>query len=176
MTANQATQPERFYFQDLPNEKLSDKELIAILFNLTGQVYTFATASDMRWGANGEVLDNGKPGYEKGFYQLMPASLDDGFFDWYCLKREEYQFFKTREGCTLHFINYWFQWKRQNSVEKSAATPMTVKDLKELLAGANEDLPVSVFNGMTSKAAVLEGSGVAPYNDPEEAADFTIVY
>jgi hypothetical protein len=47
------------------------------------------------------------------FWQLMPVNSDDGFFDWYCWVRENYQFFKTKEICALYFIKYWTYWVRQ---------------------------------------------------------------
>lgn len=94
---------------ELANKKLNDHEITALLFNLTDCIYTFASSSDMRWGKDGKVkhMDKSHP---DGFYQLMPDSLDDGFFDWYCYNREDQQFFETKENATLHFIYYWMKW------------------------------------------------------------------
>ncbi len=72
------------------------------LLDITGYEYLFAVASVRMWG-NKE---------ERGtFYQLMPDSLDDGFFDWYCDKCPYYQFFKLKTEATLRFIKYWLEWK-----------------------------------------------------------------
>ena len=95
---------------DLENQKLSDTELLILIFNLTGRKYTFANGSHMRWGtgkvkqAVGENPD--------GFFQLMPEGSDGGFFDWYCDVRTDHQFFKSRQKATLQFIYYWLEWKK----------------------------------------------------------------
>ena len=95
---------------DLPNQKLSDMELIALLTNLTGYIYTFANGAHQRWGENGKIKKAGENNPD-GFFQLMPHTKDDGFFDWYSDNRSEYQFFKSKNKAVLHFIFYWTKWK-----------------------------------------------------------------
>src|SRR4051794_35930451 len=114
MNVNQDSTEKKYLFIDLHNENLAEKEISIILYNITGSLYTFAGSSSMRWGANGEVLKSENTSFRNGFYQLMPERGDDGFFDWYCDIRSEQQFFKSKETCVLHFINYWYQWKYQN--------------------------------------------------------------
>jgi hypothetical protein len=73
---------------------------------LTSHFYSFAIISNRRWGKKNKV--------EHGtFWQLMSDGEDDGFFDWYCYVREDYQFFKTKEICILYFIKYWTEWNRR---------------------------------------------------------------
>ncbi len=74
---------------------------------LTNSEYVFAVGSNRKWGDSNaiETENNGKP-----FYQLMPDSLDEGFFDWYVSARSKYQFFKTEEMCLLHFVFYYDVW------------------------------------------------------------------
>lgn len=95
---------------ELPNQKLSDMELIALLASLTGYIYTFANTSHQRWGPNGKVKKAGDDNPD-GFFQLMPHKADDGFFEWYCDNRTEYQMFKSKNKAVLHFIFYWTKWK-----------------------------------------------------------------
>jgi len=95
-------------FPDLKDQKLSTKEYVLLLANLTGYQYTFASAANLRWGKDGKV----KTAEEgKSFTQIMPETSDDGFFDWYCDRREDYQFFKSKSRATLQFIYYWTEWK-----------------------------------------------------------------
>lgn len=98
-------------FPELKWEQLEPDDITRMLFHLTGTVYTFAVASDARWGEGGEIKNMIGKNHE-GFFQLMPHTLDDGFFDWYCEKREEYQFFETKENAALHFIYYWMKWDK----------------------------------------------------------------
>ncbi|CAN5721498.1 hypothetical protein BH10BAC2_BH10BAC2_17890 [soil metagenome] len=71
------------------------------LFDITGLDYSFAVSSDRMWG-------NKK---EKGtFYQLMPDSIDNGFFDWYCDRCPYHQFFKLKTEAVLRFMKYWWEW------------------------------------------------------------------
>jgi hypothetical protein len=98
-------------FIELLNHDLSEQDITRILHAVTGHIYTFATASDMRWGKNDTVEHKGEE-FPNGFYQLMPDAMDDGFFDWYCYHRDEQQFFASPETAALHFIYYWTQWNR----------------------------------------------------------------
>lgn len=50
---------------------------------------------------------------DQPFYQLMPNTIDDGFFDWYCYVQPNNQFFRTKEMCILYFIKYWTEWSRK---------------------------------------------------------------
>lgn len=95
--------------EQIATETIAEKQISAILYNVTGQLYTFAVASMMRWGAGGKIshINDRNP---NGFYQIMPHKTDDEFFNWYCWKREDYQFFQTKEAAALHFIYYWTQW------------------------------------------------------------------
>jgi hypothetical protein len=79
------------------------------LYFFTGQKYCFAESSSRVW-TNSEIVEQME--CNKPFYQLMPETLDDGFFDWYCFNRPDNQFFKTREMCVLYFIKYWTDWVR----------------------------------------------------------------
>jgi hypothetical protein len=96
-------------FPDFKSPNPSERELTTLLYNLTGHVYVFATSSSMRWGKDGEIEKMGEAN-PNGFYQLMPDTLDDGFFDWYCDERSEQQFFPSIEPATLQFIHYWMKW------------------------------------------------------------------
>lgn len=81
-----------------------------LLFNITGQLYSFAVGSAMRWVRNAKVQHS--PDHEDGYFQLMPDTHDDGFFDWYCANRENEQFFEKKEHAALHFIYYWMEWEK----------------------------------------------------------------
>jgi hypothetical protein len=61
---------------------------------ITNCQYLFAEGSLRKWGNSDEIeqLDGNNP-----FYQLMPYSLDEGFFNWYVSTRSKYQFFKTKK-------------------------------------------------------------------------------
>ena len=97
-------------FADFNNQQVSGKELMTLLYNLTGYIYTFATVSSMRWGQNGTTIQMSATNPE-GFFQLMPDSTDAGFFDWYCYNRPEQQFFESKNNAVLHFIYFWQKWK-----------------------------------------------------------------
>ena len=97
---------------ELLKQELSEKDMMVLLFNLTGHLYTFAVGSDLRWGNSDEIVNSSPERNPEGFYQLMPKTIDDGFFDWYCYNREDYQFFETQENCVLHFIFYWSKWEK----------------------------------------------------------------
>ncbi|MCE6993063.1 hypothetical protein [Dyadobacter sp. CY323] len=97
---------------ELPNEKLSEIELVALLANLTGYVYTFANTSHQRWGRDGKIKKAGDKN-PAGFFQIMPDKSDDGFFEWYCDNRIEYQFFRSKNKAVLHFIFYWIKWSKE---------------------------------------------------------------
>jgi len=99
-------------YPDLLKHDLDQKELSLILHAVTGHLYTFAVSSDMRWGKDGRVESMGED-FPNGFYQLMPHKMDDGFFDWYCYRRDEQQFFASPQTATLHFIYYWTIWQGQ---------------------------------------------------------------
>lgn len=113
MESNAKALDGKYLFIDLPNQQLNDREITVILYNLTGCFYSFAAATDMKWGENGEEKTSNLE-----FYQLMPDSEDGGFFDWYCDVRTYHQFFDRKEDAVLHFINYWFQWKYANLGKK----------------------------------------------------------
>lgn len=74
------------------------------LKELTGFNYDFAISSHRKLSENSPV-ETGE------FYQLMPTTKDDGFFDWYCDNRMYHQFFASQWAATLQFIKYWFQWQ-----------------------------------------------------------------
>lgn len=82
-----------------------DNNYLDILHSITGVKYTFAQASNRRWGAKGKIIDG-------VFYQLMPEKTADPFFYWYCDKRTEYQFFKSKANCVIYFLKYWFEWTK----------------------------------------------------------------
>ena len=89
-----------------------DKEqnLRQYLHFFTNHSYSFAVAAERVWtdSENVEQMVDDKP-----FYQLMPDTIDDGFFDWYCYVRPNNQFFKTKEMGILYFIKYWTEWSRK---------------------------------------------------------------
>jgi hypothetical protein len=81
----------------------SEFQAESYLQQITRVNYTFAMASQRKWGANGPI--------EYGqFYQIMPDGIDTGFFDWYCIDRPYYQFFTSMEAAVLHFVYYWHVW------------------------------------------------------------------
>lgn len=73
----------------------------------TNNLYSFAIASERVWTDTDNVEHMVA---EKHFYQLMPDTIDNGFFEWYCYVRPNNQFFKTKEMCILYFIRYWTEW------------------------------------------------------------------
>lgn len=83
----------------------------------TNHSYSFATASDRIW-SDDENVENMVDDHP--FYQLMPDTIDDGFFDWYCYVRPNNQFFRTKEMCILYFIKYWTEWKRKGKPDWKA--------------------------------------------------------
>ena len=92
------------------------------LKEVTHYKYSFAVASSRVWGRRvkqfgkneDEVLEyeeiERKDVQQGRFYQLMPDGLDDGFFNWYCYEREDYQFFKSKELCVAYFLKFWIIW------------------------------------------------------------------
>jgi hypothetical protein len=70
----------------------------------------------MRWGKVDKFESMGDV-FPDAFYQLMPDTMDDGFFDWYCHHRDDQQFFASSETCALHFIYYWMQWNKMGKPE-----------------------------------------------------------
>ena len=95
---------------ELPDQKLGNKELITLLFNLTGRNYMFSNAKTMQWGKKGKVKEVTDENPD-GFFQIIPQDNDEGFFKWYSINREDYQFFKSRSKAVLHFIFYWMKWR-----------------------------------------------------------------
>lgn len=94
-------------------ENLNDLELQGLVWYITKAKFEFASASDRKWGEDGEV-ENGN------FYQLMPADAAGmEFFHWYCDERMYYQFFKSKKDCVLQFLNYWCKWKDENKIDLS---------------------------------------------------------
>jgi hypothetical protein len=83
----------------------STEDLTNYVLEITGQQYEFAEASSRRWGRMSK-LEHGT------FYQLIPDTGDDGFFDWYYVRKPDHQFFKMREECVMRFIKYWVEWKK----------------------------------------------------------------
>jgi hypothetical protein len=82
--------------------QLTDFDLSQIVYRVTGQFYGFAVASGYFMEMQAEEV-----------YQLMPHTVDNGFFDWYCLERVDHQFFETKQECTLQFLKYWYIWKNK---------------------------------------------------------------
>jgi hypothetical protein len=91
---------------------------------VTKHQYSFAVASSRIWGQRikrfgknedeilqYEEIDSEKDVQHGTFYQLMPDGIDDGFFDWYCEKRQDYQFFISKEMCVAYFLKFWILWK-----------------------------------------------------------------
>ena len=102
-------------FEDFENYK----NVREYTYEVTGHEYYFATSSSRIWGDNKRIeLEDYESlneqyqadrssmapseiyNVEHGtFYQLMPVHFDDGFFNWYCHERDDYQDFKTKEIC-----------------------------------------------------------------------------
>lgn len=91
-------------------ENFDDEKNVSSYLNFfTNHFYSFAVSSERVWSTEEiEHIKDNEP-----FYQLMPDSLDDGFFDWYCYMRPNNQFFKSKEMCVLYFVYYWTDWKRK---------------------------------------------------------------
>lgn len=106
-------------FPDLVNHDLTEDDITRILHTVTGYIYTFATASVMRWGKKGRIEEMDTTTFPDGFWQLMPDTIDDGFFDWYCEHRVDQQFFASPQTAALHFIYYWMQWDRSRLLENT---------------------------------------------------------
>ncbi len=85
------------------------KDVTEYLYFITKNQYSFAVGSHRIWGNPDQVFE-APP--SKPFYQLMPDTLDDGFFDWYCEVRPNHQFFKSKEMCVIYFVRYWIEWSR----------------------------------------------------------------
>lgn len=75
------------------------------LLEITGHQYSFAIASNRKWGSENAEVEEGT------FYQLMRDREDDGFFDWYCAARPYEQFFHTELEAMLLFVHNWMRWK-----------------------------------------------------------------
>ncbi len=91
---------------NLENEYLDENEAQKYLKLFTGFDYVFAQGAQRKWGKSDEVkLERKSP-----YYQIMPDTFDDGFFDWYVRERSGRQFFELRETCIIHFLNYRKKW------------------------------------------------------------------
>jgi hypothetical protein len=88
-----------------------DVDVTIYLLEITGFPYSFAQASSRKWGSEEAEIEHGD------FYQLMPDSLDDGFFDWYCETSPYMQFYTTWEECTLIFVYQWMKWRELLAVQ-----------------------------------------------------------
>jgi hypothetical protein len=88
-------------------DQLNDYELMELLYRVTGNVYSFATAQGRYLGSEEQFTREGTT------YQLMPETTDNGFFDWYCDKRPYNQFFPSKNDCVLNFLKYWHIWKHK---------------------------------------------------------------
>lgn len=71
-------------------EKFTEQDLEILILNKVGSRYVFASAL-----GNDNTVE----------FQLMPDSLDDGFFNWYTGNYKDNQFYKTKYECSFHFIN-----------------------------------------------------------------------
>ncbi|WP_461054173.1 hypothetical protein [Spirosoma arcticum] len=89
-------------------EELTDERQVLMYLGLiTGHKYVIATGSGRKWGSEDSRVEHGT------FYQIMPDSDDDGFFDWYCEHRMHNQFFKSIDTAVLHFVFYHHIWKAE---------------------------------------------------------------
>lgn len=86
---------------------LSDSDLMELLYRITGNVYSFAEAQGRYLGSEENFTRTGTT------YQLMPETLDNGFFDWYCDYRPYHQFFPLKQDCVLNFLKYWYIWQNK---------------------------------------------------------------
>src|ERR1700741_3178319 len=81
------------------------EDLNNYVLEITGYHYDFVKGSVRSWST--------KSKNEHGiFYQLIPDTSDDGFFSWYCTRKPNHQFFKSRIECVMRFIKYWVEWKK----------------------------------------------------------------
>jgi hypothetical protein len=96
----------------MKTESLPEIQIIILLRTITKNEYSFSSSSVRIWGH--DLAEKETP--DTGFYQLMPDSIDDGFFDWYCDVHPYHQFFETKDAALINFIYYWFQWKESNEL------------------------------------------------------------
>ncbi|TYP73662.1 hypothetical protein [Aquimarina intermedia] len=91
---------------ELENEYLNEKEARIFLKQFTGHNYVFAQGAHRKWGKSEHTpLEEKTP-----YFQIMPDTVDDGFFNWYVIERSGKQFFELRETCIIHFLNYRIIW------------------------------------------------------------------
>jgi len=96
---------------ELQSEYLTEKEARNYLKLMTGCNYVFAQGAHRKWGKSKDAeLESKSP-----YFQIMPDTLDDGFFDWYVSERSGFQFFEIRETCIVHFLHYRNIWLNQKS-------------------------------------------------------------
>lgn len=89
----------------LENELLSRREAKMYLTSFTGFDYDFAMGSCRKWGSGDVVTED-----NTSYFQIMPNTVDDGFFEWYVKKRPYRQFFESYETCIIHFLYYRKIW------------------------------------------------------------------
>lgn len=78
-----------------------DEDFNNYLYVITGFSYLFTVSSSRK-------RDNEE---EYGvFYQVKPKDRDDGFFEWYCYKIPQGQFFRTKTEAVLKFTMQWWEW------------------------------------------------------------------
>ena len=111
-------------------EVMDDAQVMPYLAYITGYKYCVAVGTGRIWGdenakrhaqtleqehynTNGEDEDSVALTESGSFYQIMPETDDDGFFDWYCDNRPNNQFFKTTEMAVLHFVFWWNVWQKE---------------------------------------------------------------
>ncbi|HTE27058.1 hypothetical protein [Flavitalea sp.] len=84
-------------------EFVTDQDYYQYIFEVTGEKWDFAEASNRRYFG---VVEEGD------YYQLMPEwrSGPGNFFDWYCENRPEDQFFVLKSDAVLRFVQYWVKW------------------------------------------------------------------
>ena len=88
-------------------ELLYDMELSQIVLQVTGLLFTFATAQGRYLGSADKFDRNCTT------YQLMPETINGlDFFNWYCDTRPYDQFFLTKEECVTALLKYWFIYKK----------------------------------------------------------------
>lgn len=90
----------------------NEEDVTTFLKDVTGNNYELAVSTVRAWGhlENREYVD---PKSGQLFYQIMPETLDDGFFSWYCFVRMSYQFFKSKEMAVAYFLRYWIIWDKK---------------------------------------------------------------
>jgi hypothetical protein len=89
--------------EDVPEFLMCD-----YLLKETGSHYCFAS-STTRSINNANNIEQKNDG--TFFYQIMPDSIDNGFFDWYILEKKHNQFFETKEEAFIQFMKFWNAWK-----------------------------------------------------------------